>query len=141
MSYQNANGRTWEETVIARGLAILSRLVMPIVHDFGDEYGRATKFSIGDVIRLHDGRFRFVLYTDNGRGLLIGPKHLHLSGLQVVFSAAVMATFPRDDRPKVVVGIYDPKKNRVLMPQNLVPESELEPLEELDEEETFEDVA
>jgi len=130
----NQNGKTWEEKVISRGLAILSRLVMPILHDFGDDFGRATKFRMGDVIRLHDGRFRFVLYTDNGRGLLIGPKHLHLSALQILFRNAVTATFPRDDRPEVVVGIFDPQTNRVRMPQELVCESELEPEEDFEED-------
>lgn len=137
MSFTNGNGirRTWEETVIARGLAILSKLVMPIVYDFGDNKGRPTKFNIDEVIQLRDGRFRFpLLVQDQVRGLLIGHKCLHLSALQIIFNTAVKVTFPRDERPEVVVAIHDPRKNRMIMPQELVPESELEPLDEEDDE-------
>lgn len=124
--------RSWEENVRVRGVAILLRLVMPIVHDKGDDAGRATKCRVVDIRQHPDGRFVFVLNIpdDTERGRLIGPKCLHLSALQILFSVALRATFPARERPNVVVGIWDAEQERVLMPQELIPESELEPEDE-----------
>jgi len=124
--------RSWEESVRSRGVAILLRLVMPILRDRGDDSGRATKCRVVDIQQHPDGRFVFVLNVpeDSERGRLIGPKCLHLSALQILFSVAIRATFPVKERPNAVVGIRDPVRERILMPQNLVPESEPEPEED-----------
>ena len=124
-----ATPRSWSDEVRSRGVAILLRLVMPIIHDRGDEHGRAVKAQVGDILQTPDGHFTFVLeiVEDGERGRLIGPKCLHLSALQVLFAAAVRDTFPRENRPSVCVGIKDHEHNRVLMPQKLWLESELEP--------------
>jgi hypothetical protein len=123
--------RTLQEIVRSRGVAILMQLAMPVLHDRGGDSGRATKCRISDIQDHPDGRVVFVLDIPekNERGRLIGMKRLHLSALQILFSAAIRDTFPTEDRAgvKVMVGILDPERNHVVLPQDLVPESELEP--------------
>jgi hypothetical protein len=124
--------RTWDEKIRMRGKTILLGLVGFILHDEEDD-GRSKAY-VYKFEKQSDGQFIFVLHIpdDAERGRLVGPKCLHLSALQILFAAALRATFPTKERPEVVVGIRDPYRNRVLKPQGLAPESELEP--EPDEE-------
>jgi len=134
---QNGNGgepngrpqRSWEENVRIRGVAILLRMIAPILHDRGDDQGRITKAKVRGISRTPHGEFIFVLEVPNHaeRGRLIGPDCRTLSALQALFSTALTTTFSRDDRPRVTVGIWDDEGSRVLMPQRLYVESELEP--------------
>jgi len=113
--------RSWAENVRARGVAILSRLVMPILYDKGDRAGRATKFRVRDIQQTPDQRFVFVLdiTADAERGRLLGPERLHLSALQILFQAALAATFQRDEQPTVFVSVWDRDRERVLSPREL----------------------
>jgi hypothetical protein len=131
--------RTLQEIVRSRGVAFLMQLAMPVLHDRGGDSGRSTKCRISEIQERPDGRTVFVLdiLEDNERGRIIGVKRLHLSALQILFSLAVRETFPTEDRAgvKVVVGILDPERNHVVLPQDLVPESDLEPEDAHDQEE------
>jgi hypothetical protein len=113
--------RSWAENVRVRGVAILSRLVMPILYDKGDRAGRATKFGVKDIQQTPDQRFVFVLdiTADAERGRLLGPGCLHLSALQILFQAALAATFQRDEQPTVFVSVWDRDRERVLSPREL----------------------
>ena len=123
--------RTRQDIVRARGVAILMQLAMPVLHDRGGDSGRATKCKIFDIQEHPDGRTVFVLdiAENNERGRLIGENRLHLSALQILFTAALRDTFPTEERSglAVVVGIRDPANDHVVLPQELVPENELDP--------------
>lgn len=113
--------RSWVENVHVRGVAILLKLVCILLHDRGDEQGRATKARVCEITTTPHGEFIFVLDVPNvaDRGHLLGPKCLHLAALQLLFSMTLASTFRRGERPYVTVGVWDEERERTIMPKSL----------------------
>ncbi len=138
--------RTREDVIRSRGVAILMQIAMPVLHDRGsdDDRGRATRCKLFDVYADPEGRMVFVLdiADDDERDRIIGGEHrLHLSALQILFSVSVRDTFPVEERQNVnvIAGIRNPGDGLIVFPQELVPESELDPLDPEDEDDGEED--